>query len=363
MPSSSPSQTPAGQFDKPSPGRHDPVQTAGMSGHGKAAPALRLAFLADMSLDLPLSPVLNQQAQPFEILERLAQQYDNLLDTPGELDIKAIASLAGTLQQLVQRYPELALGMSNLMDIPSPARRHALHVATVGILLARELGLPEEIRLTVACAALTMNVSSYILQDRLCQTDKRPGSEEKTRLRMHAWHSAETLAHLGVNDARWLLAVSQHHENLDGSGYPFGIAGDAITREARILHTADVWCAFLSQRPGRPCRPPRQALRDLFQRERGKLETASMLALRRVMGYYPPGTLVRLANEEIAMVTRWFGQRGRPDFVVSLLKAGGTPVRQPQIRHTSQPAYAIHDYTCLPLEHMSLDWPEVWALA
>ncbi len=363
MPSSSPSQTATAQFDKSSPGRHGMEQLAGMYDHDKATRSFRLAFLADMALGLPHPPVLGQQVRPFETLDHLAQQYDSLLDTPGELDIKAIASLAATLQQLVQRYPELALGMSNLMDIPSPARRHALHVATVGILLARELGLPEEARLTVACAALTMNVSSYILQDRLCQTDKRPGTEDQIRLRMHAWHSAETLVHLGVNDARWLLAVSQHHENLDGSGYPFGVAGDAITREARILHTADVWCALLSQRPKRLCLPPRQALRDLFQRERGKLEDASMLALRRVMGYYPPGTLVRLANEEVAMVTRWFGLRGRPDYVVSLLKAGGTPVSQPQIRHTSQPAYAIRNYTCLPLEHMSLDWPGVWALA
>ncbi len=86
-----------------------------------------------------------------------------------------------------------------------------------------------------------------------------------------------------------------------------------------------------------------------------------MLALRRVMGYYPPGTVVRLANRETAMVTRWFDRRSRPSYVVSLLRSTGNPVARHQIRDTSRSDYAIRDYTYLPLYHTPLDWPKVWA--
>jgi len=148
---------------------------------------------------------------------------------------------------------------------------------------------------------------------------------------------------------------------MDGSGYPFAIVGAAITLEARIIRTADVWCALLSHRHRRTCHYPRQALRAIFQRERGKLDDAAMLALRRVMGYYPPGTIVRLANRETALVTRWFDRRSRPTQVVSLLRPTGNPVARHQLRDTTRPDYAIRDYTYLPLFHTDLDWPKVWA--
>jgi hypothetical protein len=321
----------------------------------------RLEQLCGLRLFRPSEADDPPLATPLEALQQITRKYGALLDDAGPLDIQSLTALAGALRQLVHGHPELSIGMSNLLDMPSLARRHTLHAATVSILLAREMGMTEAAQQTVACAALSMNLSSHDLQDRLSRTPGRPDGADSARLRMHAWHSAETLAKAGLNDSRWLLAVSQHHENMDGSGYPFGIVGPAITLEARILRTADVWCAFLSHRHNRTCRYPRQALRELFRRERGKLDDATMLALRRVMGYYPPGTLVRLANRETAMVTRWFDRRARPSHVVSLLRPTGNPVARHQVRDTTRPDYAIRDYTYLPLYHAPLDWPKVWA--
>ncbi|HNQ04094.1 MAG TPA: HD domain-containing phosphohydrolase [Thiobacillaceae bacterium] len=285
------------------------------------------------------------------------------MDAHADLDIRAIVSLADMLCHLARGHPELSIGMPNLLDMPSLARRHSLHVAAVGILLAREMGLTLEDQHLLACAALTMNPSVHELQDQLSRQGNKPDAASGARLRMHAWHAAETLARLGVRDARWLMAVGQHHENLDGSGYPFGISDPAITLEARILRTADVWCAFLSHRHHRSGRPPRQALRELFRRERGKLDGSTLLALRHGMGYYPPGTVVRLANREVALVTRWFEHHARPDYVVSLLQATGSPMDEHRIRDTSRAEFAIREYAHLPQRIPALDWSGVWAAA
>jgi HD-GYP domain-containing protein (c-di-GMP phosphodiesterase class II) len=323
----------------------------------------RLEQLCGLRLFRPSVPDDSLQAPPFQALQQIARNYEALLANANAVDIQSVTALAGALRQLVQGHPELSIGMSNLLDMSSLARRHSLHAAAVSVLLGREMGLPDAAQQTLAAAALTMNLSSHDLQDKLSISSGKPDAEESAKLRMHAWHSAEALAKQGVNDTRWLLAVSQHHENMDGSGYPFGILGPAITQEARILRTADVWCAFLSHRHVRTCRYPRQALRELFRRERGKLDDATMLALRRLMGYYPPGTVVRLANRETAMVTRWFASRSRPAQVVSLLRPTGRPVSQHQVRDTTRPDFAIRDYTYLPLFHPPMDWPQVWAAA
>ena len=322
----------------------------------------RLAQLGTLQLLRPSQEDDTSQASPYQALGEIARQYDALLDTSDGLDIKALVLLANALRQLALNHTELSIGMANLLDMPSLARRHSLHVAAVGVLLAKEMGLDESAQLTLASAALTMNLASHTLQDRLALGLDTPGSEVHAQLRMHAWHSAETLAGLGVSDARWLMTVSQHHENLDGSGHPFGVSGGAIIMEARILHVADVWCALLSHRHGRICRYPRNALKEIFRRERGRLDDAAMLGLRRLMGYYPPGTLVRLANRETALVTRWFQQRNRPQYVISLLRPSGNPVAHYQIRDTGRADYAIRDYTYLPLFHNhGLDWSKAWA--
>ena len=364
MPSLLPTEIGPHLLDEPLP--HDLYNQQGVlvarSGSIISDPA-RLESLCNLRLFRPSASHDVVQAPPFQALQQIARQYDALMAVPGNPDITALAALAEALRQLVNGHPELSIGMSNLLDMPSLARRHTLHAATVGLVLAREMGMSEEAQQTVACAALTMNLSSHDLQDQLSKSAGKPDGTLRAQLRMHAWHSAEMLAKQGLKDARWLLAVSQHHENMDGSGYPFGIVGTAITLEARILRTADVWCSFLSHRHGRTCRYPRLALREMFRRERGKLDDATMLALRRVMGYYPPGTMVRLANRETAVVTRWFDRRSRPGQVVSLLRPTGSPVARHQVRDTSRPDFAIRDYTYLPLVHTPLDWPKVWAAA
>lgn len=321
----------------------------------------RLAQLAAMRLLRRQQQEDDWQAPPYAVLTHLAHQCQGLLEQPGGLDIGALDALATVLQRLVHDHPDLSAGMASQLGLPNLALRHVLQAAVTALLLARELGLTPASERTLARAALTMNLASLPLQDALARGLTAPAAAQRARLRLHPWHAAEVLAQRGVNDAAWLLAVSQHHENLDGSGYPFGIRGSAITPEARILRVADVWCALLGQRYSRTARDPRQALRLLFRRERRRLDPACLLALRRVVGYFPPGTLVRLANRETALVTRRFPRLRQPAQVISLLRPTGHPVARHLPRDTSRAEFLIRDYTYLPLfSDPGLDWAQVW---
>ncbi|HAG06905.1 MAG TPA: two-component system response regulator, partial [Peptococcaceae bacterium] len=78
--------------------------------------------------------------------------------------------------------------------------------------------------------------------------------------------------------------VRQHHERLDGSGYPDGLKGDALLLEARILAVADVVDAMTSHRPYRPAHTLDAALGEI-ERGRGTLYDASVVdACFRVLG-------------------------------------------------------------------------------
>lgn len=299
---------------------------------------------------------------PLEKLQDLGSHYSHMLEDPAGLRPEDIERVARGLRLVMQAYPELGIGMALRLTLPSASQRHSLFVAMVATLLARNLDLGEGAEQAVACAALTMNLSSHALQDTLT-CGVQPDADQHRLLRSHPADSAQMLLDAGVGDPVWLQSVLQHHENLDGSGYPRGLHGEAILPEARVLRAADVWCALAAHRHNRIGRYPNHALRVLFQRERGRLDDAVVLALRKLMGRYPPGTLVRLANRETALVTRWFANRSNPDYVVSLLRPSGDALRWPERRHTGRRFHAIRDYTYLPERHAPVDWDRVWAVA
>jgi hypothetical protein len=322
----------------------------------------QLARLRAQRLYRRVDHTLPAQASPLEQLRAIARHYDEALADPAAFSADTLERLARGVRHLARSHPELCVGMVPRLPMDSDARRHSLHVAIVATLLARALELDETAQQSIACAALTMNLSSHALQDTL-SGGLHPDAGQQRQLLDHPDASARQLLHAGVTDPAWLQAVRQHHENLDGSGYPLGLRGPEITQEARLLRAADVWCALLAHRHNRICRYPGHALRLLFQRERGRLDDAIMLALRKLMGRYPPGTLVRLANRETALVTRWFPNRALPVYVVSLLRPSGEVLRWPERRRTERLFHAIRDYTYLPPHHADVDWARAWALA
>ena len=97
--------------------------------------------------------------------------------------------------------------------------------------------------------------------------------------------------------------VSQHHERLDGSGFPQGTMKNQLSQEGRIIAIVDHFQGLLTERYGRTPLLPVQAIRELYRL--GQLEHLDpdwVDRLIRVMGVYPVGSLVELSSGERAMV-------------------------------------------------------------
>lgn len=198
-----------------------------------------------------------------------------------------------------------ALTMSSilLMHDTGYTIKHAIDTAILSCLLARELALDAATQRATIGAALTMNIGMLEVQDKVDAISGTLNDKLVAMIRQHPVRGAERLKRLGVGDGQWLACVRQHHENSDGSGYPDGLAGDAIGIGARIIGVADKYGAMVSSRSYHGPQKPNQALRDLYLKQGQQIDVTVAATLIRIVGIYPVGTLVRLKTAEIGVVT------------------------------------------------------------
>lgn len=288
----------------------------------------------------PALPKATRTLSWFDHWERRLWALDGLLKALGR-----DAGLAPQLEAyadeqvaLVDRHPDAALFLCTRQDDRRFALyplTHALHCATVALLTARQLGWPAERQRTVVRAALTMNASVAELQARMAEQSDPPTKRQIEQIRGHPEASVALLRASGVADEDWLTAVADHHERVDGSGYPRGTK--EVGETARVLRAADQFSAKLSPRALRSAVPPQVAARQLFQEDAGGPVAGALI---KAVGIYPPGDFVRLKNGEGGVVVQRAGA-GTASVVAVLANAAGRPVGGAPRRDTAQAEFGI----------------------
>lgn len=327
-------------------------------GHRQHLERQQLFRLADdaPASDSPIVDALFEQARQFG---RIAGVWGCEAQDSGRVD-----HIAQQLLVLTREHSAVCLGMARYVPIQSHAVRHSFSVAVTALTLGLHLSLDDRVLITLARAALTMNVSSLALHDDCAATRGPLEAGLRHDIGGHPLLAAKLLSQTPGIDVRWIEAVEQHHENTDGSGYPFGNRRDAIPLEARILRVADVWCALVAPGPDRLGAAPRTILETLFENERRRLDDSVLFTLRRQFGPYPPGAFVRLANRETALVTAWSANGGMPQYVVSVFTPSGEVDPAPKVRLTRNARHAIRSHAPFTIHQLhKVPWGRVWAAA
>lgn len=298
---------------------------------------------------------ISETNNPLRSLIELAEDIEKILATP---EPAALASSAERLLELLEDDPDACLGYVLRAPVACHSVRHCIHVALVSFVLAQALDFERRDLINLVGAALSMNLADLDLHDAMWGRRSPVGPKERAQLYSHPLRAATQLSALGV-DADWVRNVREHHENIDGTGYPNKLTLKEISFGARILRVADVYCAKVSGRYYRPPRSPRHALLDVFGSERRHLDPMITNVLLRRFGIYPPGTLVRLANNEKACVTRRVLD-GRLRRVVSFLDARDHLLESPQERDVTRRATAVRGFVKPDRRWPAIAWASLW---
>lgn len=182
--------------------------------------------------------------------------------------------------------------------------RHSLSVAVLSVAVGLEYGLPrKDLHRLALCAALH-DIGKVDIPISIINKPGRLTDEEYDFVKTHPQKGKEYLENERFQDNEIIMGVGCHHERMDGTGYPYGIAGKEIPLFGRIIAVADIYDALTSMRPYRKPMQPAEAAEYLMGNCDSALDIEAVQAFLKRVEMYPIGSCVKLNNGEPAIVVR-----------------------------------------------------------
>jgi putative nucleotidyltransferase with HDIG domain len=154
---------------------------------------------------------------------------------------------------------KIAKGFALVIDSKSPfTRGHSERVALFADLIAEELAFSDSRRQFLRRAALLHDIGKLAISNSILDKPAKLSDEEFAIIKTHPVHSVDILRDVTVFAGMAAIA-GQHHERLDGRGYPLGLKGDQISLDVRVVTVADVFDALTADRPYRKAMSPAEA--------------------------------------------------------------------------------------------------------
>ena len=186
------------------------------------------------------------------------------------------------------RLDRIAEAFARVIDAKSPfTARHSERVAEIADGLGDVLGFDPETRRRLRRAGLLHDIGKLAISNRILDKPGKLTDEEFATIRSHPARSLEVLERAPCFAGLAALAAN-HHEKLDGSGYPRGLTADVLDLPMRVLAVADIYEALTADRPYRGPMPPEKALAIVTADVPHKLDRDARDALETYIGRTDP---------------------------------------------------------------------------
>jgi putative nucleotidyltransferase with HDIG domain len=179
---------------------------------------------------------------------------------------------------------------------------HALNVAVISMLMGRVFGFSEAEMLDVGVGALLHDVGKLELPERVRLPDPQAAPADQALYREHVARGVAQAKRMGLSPGA-MLVLAQHHEMADGSGFPQKLNVDRMTAAARIVALVNRYDNLCDPAVPAHALTPHEALSLIFAQTRSKFDASMLNAFIRMMGVYPPGSVVQLTDDRLALVT------------------------------------------------------------
>lgn len=249
-------------------------------------------------------PIQEELVKAKEIKEEAKQVVKDIMDEVRmgkEIKTEAIEPVVDKIIDSVMRNQDALLSLGRIKKVDEYTYVHSMSVSVLMISFGRRLGFEYEKLKEVGIGAMLHDIGKMKVGSGLLACKSQLSDEEYHLMRMHVEYGRTILEETkGISDSAFLLA-SQHHERVDGKGYPDGLKGDEITLFGQAAAIADVYDAMTSKRCYQRRFQPTDVLKKLYS-WRNNYNPKLVEQFICCIGIYPVGSLVRLESGLLGLI-------------------------------------------------------------
>ncbi len=218
------------------------------------------------------------------------------------IDMAPVHQLAHELQNSVFRNPNALSCLGRIRAKDNYLLEHSVNLSVLMSLFGGYRRLSSDALHQTIVGALLHDIGKILIPDEILHKPGRLTAEEFEVMKAHAQHSRTILQSTeGIGDLT-IITAAQHHERMDGSGYPEGLEGDEISMYGRMVAITDVYDAITADRIYHKGITPTQGLKKLLEWSDGHLDPKLVREFIRCVGLYPIGSLVLLESGRLGVV-------------------------------------------------------------
>lgn len=224
-------------------------------------------------------------------------------DTSAPNFIDTAANVTNSLVGSIMDNEAVALNIDTLKFSDEYTFQHSVDVATIAMLIAKNSDMSEAEIQKIGMAGLLHDMGKSKIPNEILNKAGKLTEEEFAIMKNHSVFGYQILKEKGGIPQEVLMGVLQHHEKLNGKGYPMNVAVDKIHPYAKILSIADIYDALVTERPYKKAFSQQDAI-EMIMAMTDKLDITFMRSFLGIVILYPVNSIVTLSNGEKAKVLK-----------------------------------------------------------
>ena len=215
----------------------------------------------------------------------------------GEMiELDGFESLAENFMDSVKRNQNALACLSRIRDKDSYLMEHSVNVAVLMSILGKHLKLDRTYLHQCVTGALLHDIGKILIPDTILHKPGKLTPDEFNIMKRHSLYSRKILEKNHGFPQVAINVAGQHHERIDGRGYPEGLKGDEVSPEARMASVVDIYDAITADRVYHKGMPPSVALKRMLEWCGPHLDTQYVHSFIKAIGVYPVGSFVELES-------------------------------------------------------------------
>ncbi|MGY3927908.1 HD-GYP domain-containing protein [Aeromonas simiae] len=218
------------------------------------------------------------------------------------IDVAPLARVAEEMVDTMFTHGDAMLCLARIRAKDAYLMEHSMNVAILLASFGRHLGLERDTLKQLTLGGLLHDVGKIMTPNHILNKPGKLTDAEFAIMREHVVHSREILSQTAGITPVMLEVAANHHERLDGSGYPLRLHGEQLSLYSRMSAIVDVYDAVTADRVYKQGMEPTQAFRILLKGAGSHFDAELVHRFIKCLGVYPVGSLVRLSNQRLAIV-------------------------------------------------------------